>query len=170
MRGLGARLGRVVTRVREEIDEALTERYTPRQVAASFAVGVFVTSLPTLGTGLLLLFVLAYLFAGVSKIGLFASAVVFNPVVKLGVYGTSFWVGRSLLGPVPTITVTDVSLSAAPEIVVRLVAGNLLLAVLFTVVSYVVAYRFTVEYRRQNGNVGRVERVVEAAIERLPRR
>jgi hypothetical protein len=51
-------LGRYGTRVRSELDSAVAERRPPREIAASFSVGLFVTALPSLGTGLLLLFLL----------------------------------------------------------------------------------------------------------------
>lgn len=153
--------------VRREIDEALKERHTPRQVAASFSLGVFITALPTLGLGVLTFFLIAYLFASVSRIALFASVIVLNPVVKWGVYGASYWLGTRLLGPV-SVSVTDVSLSAGPEIVRRLLVGNLLLAVAFTAVGYVLAYRLTVEYRRRSGEVGPLEETLEETVDNLP--
>ncbi len=151
---------RVVGEVHDEVREALKEQHTPKQVAYSFALGVFITALPTLGTGVLAFFVIAYLFESISKVSLFASVIVLNPVVKWGVYGTSFWVGSSILGPVDG-RVADISLSAAPDVVARLLVGNLLLAVVFTAVAYVGAYRLTVEYRRRRGDVGILERTYE---------
>ena len=60
--------------------------------------------------------------------------------------------------------------SAGPEIVSRLLVGNLLLAILFTVVAYVVGYRFTVEYRRRadDGGLSVLERFYERAVAWLP--
>lgn len=167
---LRRRARRVLAKVRREIREALQETHTPRQVAASFALGIFITALPTLGTGVLLFFVIAYLFSNVSRIALFASVIVLNPVVKWGVYGASFWLGAEILGPVSGVGVTDISLSAGPQIVERLLVGNLILAVGFTVVAYVVGYRLTVEYRRRadDEDVGVLERNFERLVRRLP--
>lgn len=147
----------------QELEASLDGEYTPRQVAGSFALGVFITALPTLGTGFLLFIVIAYLFSGVSKLALFSSVIVLNPAVKWGVYGTSFWLGSMLLGPVEGVSRSELSLSAAPEVVARLLLGNLILAVLFTVAGYAVAYRLTAAYRRRSGEIG----VVEGALERV---
>jgi uncharacterized protein (DUF2062 family) len=166
MVGLLARVRRRVDDIRREVHSALQERHTPKQVASSFALGVFITALPTLGVGVLAFFLIAYLVENVSKVALFASVIVLNPVVKWGVYGTSFWVGSSILGPVAGISPTQVSPAAAPDVVSRLLVGNLLLAVLFTVIAYVGAYRLTVEYRRRRGDVG----VLEGLYERLRNR
>lgn len=157
-----------MARVRREIDASLEEEHTPRQVAASFALGVFITVLPTLGLGLVLFVFVAALVASVSKIALFASVLVFNPVVKWGVYAASYWLGSYLLGPVSGVGLTGASFDAGPEVVRRLLVGNLILAVLFTVVAYVGVYRLTVGYRRDDEDLGPVEGAVENLIEKLP--
>lgn len=160
------RFGGYRDRVREEFSRAFSEDHTPREVAGSFAVGVFITMLPTLGTGLLLFVVLVAVFESISKIALFASVLVFNPVVKWGVYAASFALGVFILGPVEGVTMADVSLSAGPEIVVRLLVGNLLLAIVATVLGYVVVYRLVVSHREQLEPLGQaVEEVVERTLD-----
>lgn len=147
--------------LRLEFEKALDGAYTSKQVAGSFALGVFITSLPTLGIGVLLFFIIAHLFAGVSKLALFSSVLVLNPAVKWGVYGSSFWLGSVLLGPVDGVTRSDISLSAAPEIVIRLLVGNVIIAVVLTVVAYALAYWLTAAYRRRNGELGVLEGTFE---------
>lgn len=134
-------------RIRDELERSFAEHHTPREVAGSFSLGAFITMLPTLGTGLLLFVVIAYVSDRVNKIALFASVIVFNPVVKWGVYAASFTLGVLILGPVEGVSLQQVSLSAGPEIVIRLLVGNLVLAVVATVASYFIVYRLTVKYR-----------------------
>ena len=140
------RIGRYRTRIRAKLREAFTEEYTPREIAASFALGTFITMLPTLGVGLLVFVVLALVFDRISKLALLASVVVFNPVVKWGVYVASFALGVAFLGPVDGVTTADISFSSGPEIVARLLVGNLILAVIATVVAYPAVYRLAVAY------------------------
>ncbi len=141
------RIGGYLSRVRLELHDAFTEDHTPREIAGSFALGTFITMLPTLGLGLLVFAVIIYVSSWTSKIALFASVIVFNPVVKWGVYAASFTLGVLLVGPVEGVTMTDVSFSAGPEIVLRLLVGNLILAVVATVIGYVVVHRLVVRYR-----------------------
>ncbi len=147
-----SRFRRYIDRIRGELHDAFTEDYTPAETARSFALGTFITMLPTLGTGLLVFVVLATFFERVSKIALLASVVVFNPAVKWGVYAASFTLGVLLLGPLEGVSMTDVSFRAGPEIVLRLLVGNIILAVIATIGSYTIALRLADRY--QTSEVG----------------
>jgi uncharacterized protein (DUF2062 family) len=166
---LRRRMSRVRERVRDRLLAAFLEEYTPREVAGSFSLGVFITALPSLGTGVLAFFVLAYLFDRLSKIALFASVVVLNPVVKWGVYGASYSLGRFVLGPAPGVSLGSVSpsLSMGVDVLARLVLGNLILATVFAVVAYVGARRIVAALRRraQDGAVTVRDRSTDAAAE-----
>ncbi|ADJ14197.1 DUF2062 domain-containing protein [Halalkalicoccus jeotgali] len=59
--------------VRSELEAISTEDHPPRDIAASFALGVFITALPTLGAGLLVFVLIVALLERVSKLALFAS-------------------------------------------------------------------------------------------------
>ncbi|WP_049927832.1 DUF2062 domain-containing protein [Halopiger goleimassiliensis] len=134
-------LNRHVDRIRAELREAFTEERTPRELAGSFALGTFITMLPTLGVGLVLFVVILHVTTWVSKLALFATLVVFNPVVKWGVYAGSLGLGVVLLGPVEGVSTGGFSLDAGSEILLRLLVGNLILTVIVTILSYVVVYR-----------------------------
>lgn len=138
--------------IRSELEAISAEKCPPHDIATSFAAGVFITTLPTLGTGLLLFGVIVYLFDRVSKVALFASVLVLNPAAKWGVYVASFWLGVLVLGPVPGVTRSDVSFSAGPDVVLRLLVGNAVLSVLFTIVGYVATLRFVRAYRRRTAD------------------
>lgn len=140
-------------RVCAEFEAAFAEEHPPGDVAGSFAVGVFITALPTLGTGFLVFVVLVALVERISKLALFASVVVLNPIVKWGVYAASFSLGSVLLGPVPGATPAEISLSAGPGILARLLVGNLILAVVLTAVGYVVVLRLVTSFRARNVSV-----------------
>lgn len=135
-------------RIRSELEPAFAGENPPRVVAASFAIGLFITALPTLGTGLIVMAVIAHFSNGVSKIALFSSIAVLNPLAKGGVYLASFSLGTKLLGPIPEISLTEISLSAGPAVVTRLLVGNAILAALFAATGYVFAHRAVRVYRR----------------------
>jgi len=144
-----ARVRRTGRLVRERLESAFLDDYTPQEVAFSFGLGLFITALPTLGTGVLIFLALVYLCKQLSKIALFASILVLNPAVKWGVYASSYWLGQRLLGPVPGFSFDGVDLAAGPAVLTRLWVGNLILAGVFAAVGYVVALRLVLDLRRR---------------------
>jgi uncharacterized protein (DUF2062 family) len=159
---LRARVGAYTERIRAALRDTLAEEHTPREIAGSFGLGTFITMLPTLGVGVLVFLVLAYVSDRISKLALFASVVVFNPVVKWGVYVASFTLGVVLLGPVEGVSVADASLDAGPDVIVRLLVGNTLLAIVAAVVGYLVVYRLAVAYE-----LSKVGEIVDETIEEI---
>jgi hypothetical protein len=82
---LRERFGEYRARVRSALADAFSESHPPHDVAASFAFGVFVTALPTLGTGFAVFVVVAYLSDRVSKLALLASVVLGELAVLVGI-------------------------------------------------------------------------------------
>ena len=154
------RLATWIARAKAAIHGSFAGEHTVRETAGSFSLGVFITMLPTLGTGLLVFVVLGWAFRRINHAALLASVVVLNPAVKWGVYAASFTLGVALLGPVPGVTPAEVSLSAGPPILIRLLVGNLILAVVAAVPSYVVSYRLIEAYHARDVDV--VETVTDA--------
>ena len=125
-------------RVRRTLAEILEEKYTPHELAASFALGIFVTAMPTGGLGVGLFFVFAYLWAWASKTAMLAAVVVLNPVVKPLVYAASIKLGAFLLGPNPVVLFEVAALDYTATALQFLLVGNLLIAGTLSAVSYVV--------------------------------
>ncbi|UWG47868.1 DUF2062 family protein [Halanaeroarchaeum sp. HSR-CO] len=140
-------------RVQAELESALIENHSSHEVALSFGIGVFITALPTLGTGFLAMAILVLLFRQLSKIAMLASVIVLNPVVKWGVYGSSYWLGQRILGPGPGLTVEGSLLSVGSDVLVRLWVGNFILAVAFAFFGYFVALRIVYDLRRRFDHV-----------------
>jgi uncharacterized protein (DUF2062 family) len=155
-----------VTRVRAALYNSFTHEYTPRQIAASFALGTFITMLPTLGTGLILFVLLGRLFDWINSVALFSSVIVFNPVLKWGVYAGSFALGFVLIGPAEGFAIGDTpSFSDGSEILVRLLVGNTIIAVFATVLAYLIVYRLVVAY--QHNSLPVLEESIEVMIDEL---
>lgn len=153
------RVSRWKARALAEIRRSFSETHTPHEIAASFAIGVFITMLPTLGTGLLVFVVLIAITDRINRIALFSSVIVLNPVVKWGVYAASITLGFFLLGPVDGPIDASISLNTGTDVLVRLLVGNLILAIIATVVAYVAVYRLARRYQAQAREV--IETVIE---------
>ena len=139
-----------LARVRYALRLAFTEDHPPQLIAVSFAIGVFVTTLPTGGIGIPVLAWVGYRFDWANRLALFAAVVVLNPLVKGGVYVLSVVIGIQLVGPLPDGTDLELGWDVGAGVLVRLLVGNAVLAVGLAVVGYFVAYRtaHTVHQRR----------------------
>ena len=160
-----ARLRRVRNRVRETIEASFDDDQSPEQIAGSFAIGVFLTALPTLGGNLLLMVILASRVAWINTVALFSSGIVINPLVKWGIYAISIPLGIYLLGPIDGGIAVELSLSGNRPLLVRLVVGCVILAVVATAISYGLVRRMVVAYRRRNLTL--VEEVADIVIREI---
>lgn len=141
-----AKLANHIGGVRSRLREIFKEDHTPREIAGSFALGTFITMLPTLGIGLVLFAIFAYLFDWISKLALVATVVIFNPIVKWGVYAASYGLGSFILSPGAGGGVSQLAVTSSREVVIRLLVGNLILATIGALIGYVVVYRLAVRY------------------------
>lgn len=138
-------------RVRRELTTAITEEYTPHEIALSFAIGIFVTAMPSGGLGVGLLLGIAYWQPWASKTAMIAAIAVLNPLVKPLVYVASYQLGAILLGTEPIFVVGHSTLDAVLAIVQFLLLGNVLIGLLLAFVGYLAVYRLAVTYRRRRG-------------------
>ncbi len=140
------RVIRVQDRVRHALRTAWEEEHTPHEVATSFAIGIFVTALPTGGLGIGSFFLFAYWWSWISKPAIFSSVAVLNPAIKPAVYLGSFYVGATLFGTDPLIATRWTHLETALLLIQLLLIGNLILAVVLAGVAYVAAYYLVRNY------------------------
>lgn len=145
-------------RLRDEFRKAFAEHHTPHEVAGSYALGIFVTVLPSLGIGILFFLLLIRLTDRVSKIAIFAAAITINPVVKAPMYVAAFWIGNRLLGGGAIGPQGGVA-GSAPGVAVRMILGFVVLGFALGAVSYAVVYVLVTQYRRRELEV--VEEVVD---------
>lgn len=144
------RLDRYRDRVRRQLRTAFEEEHTPHEIGLSFAIGIFVTTLPTGGLGIGLFFVLVAWWSWISKPAIFASVAVLNPLVKPAVYVVSYQMGSVFIGTQPLrsdgTTITETAEVAARQFMI----GNLLTAVLLSAVSYAFVRHLTRMNRQRN--------------------
>jgi len=134
--------------VRAQFRAAFSQDHPPHLIGASFAVGVFVTTLPTLGVGILVLAAIGYRYAWANHLALFLAVAVLNPLVKTSVHAMSFVVGTTLLGPVPGLVDPEFTVDEGREVLVRLLVGNAVLAVVFALAGYGLAFYCARSVRR----------------------
>ncbi|MDQ2051435.1 DUF2062 domain-containing protein [Natronolimnohabitans sp. A-GB9] len=147
---LRSRLARYRDRARRKLLEAFREEHTPRQVAASFAIGVFLTALPTGGLAIGVFFVLVSLLSWINKPAIFASVAVLNPFVKPAVYLASFQVGGVLLGSSAAESWDEATTGETAALAVRqLLLGNVVVATVLSILGYATVLHLTRAHRRR---------------------
>lgn len=134
--------------VQTRLRATFVQDHPPHLVGVSFSIGVFMTTLPTLGTGLIVLGAIGYRYAWANNLALFAAVVVLNPIAKTGVYSMSFILGTVLLGPAPGVTNPELTMTAGREILIRLLVGNAIFAAVFALLGYGLAHYGARSYRR----------------------
>lgn len=147
--------GEIRDRIKIELKKAFREDHTSHQVAASFAIGVFITSLPTLGTGFLVFALLIRLFSWVSNLALFASVLFLNPFVKPFFYISSIALGGILVG----LTEIGQGLEPATSVILYLVVGNLIIAFILSIISYFMVLKIFDKYEEDKAHI--VEEIEE---------
>ncbi|MFQ3285333.1 MAG: hypothetical protein ACI9TI_001724 [Natronomonas sp.] len=141
------RVSRYRQRVYAEFEAAFAEQHTPHQVAGSFSIGVFVTTLPSLGLGLVFFLFLTRLSDRISPIAIFSSALVINPLVKAPMFVAAFWIGTRLLGPTET---ASGGFAEATAVATRMISGFVVIGVAIAAAGYVVVYVLVTQYRKRD--------------------
>lgn len=145
-----------------ELHKSFHEDKTPKEIARSFSIGVFITSLPTLGLGLLLFVVLDKMFDWISRLALLASVVVLNPFIKPLVWLASINLGAIILTRNFTVTTNPESA------ITYLIVGNLVIAFIFSIIAYLFALEAVRKYREENLHVlDELDDIVEKEMEEL---
>ena len=144
------RLRRFAGSVKSRLHRGFTQHHSTERVAGSFSLGLFVSMLPTVGVGPSAMLGLSTVVDRLNRLALVAAVAVCNPLVKPAIYAASLGLGFLVLGPVDGVALAEVSLSVAPDVLVRLLVGNVLLALVVAVPGYAVAFRTVDRYRRRS--------------------
>jgi len=143
----------------EALNEAFEEEHTDREIAFSFAFGIFITSLPTLGLGLILFGFLIELAGFISRLAIAASIVIMNPLTKWLFYLSGINLGSLILAG------QFFGIKGLEEAITYLLIGSIVLAVILSVTSYFVALKLVRAYR--NSELEVIDRLEEAIEEKL---
>lgn len=137
---MGRDLGRdYLTAARSNLRAACSTDHPPRLIGASFGLGLFLLALPNLGASVVVIAGIAKSFTWANPQALSAAIVVLNPFVKGLVYMTSVSLGTVILGPFPGVFHGGLALSIGPKILIRLLLGNLIIAVVVSTAGSVIA-------------------------------
>lgn len=119
-----------------QLQELLKADASPRQLAQGFAVGTFISILPTPGLNILLATILLGLFKQLNKMALFAALAVWNTLIVAPLYALSGKLGALFFTLSPLQAIDGFVSQYLNAAVKHFVVGNVVLAVAITAVSY----------------------------------
>lgn len=128
-------------RIREEVKKVFDETHTPHEVAFSFALGIFITTMPTLGLGFVLFYLLAKTADRISSLALFSTVLVVNPLAKPVFLLASLNIGSLVL------TGNLIATSDPLTLVKMLYIGSLIIASISAFISYFIILAAVKKYR-----------------------
>lgn len=135
--------------LKHHINDIIKIKTSPHSIALGFAIGAFIAILPTVGIGILLGIIIIFLFKKVSKLSLFGAMLVFNPLILAPIYYLSYQLGNLILGNAPKQEF-DLSLyNMVYHLSARFLLGNVILAVVFSLLSYYIVKNIAQKYQEK---------------------
>jgi len=125
----------------------------PEDVAAGWALGMFVGCAVPFGLQLLVSVPLALMFR-VSKVGATVGTLVTNPVTIFFIYPAQTWCvynlifGSREMGELPTQWTWDTVMALSGPVIISFFLGGLILALILTPITYFAVKQLVVRYRR----------------------
>lgn len=134
-------------RARAYVRALTAVRTSHHQLALGFAVGTFISVLPTPGFNILLGFVAVAAYPQLNKLSLFGAMAVFNPLVMVPFHWLSYEIGDALFGAEPTVEFDVVIVNEVYNFTRRYLVGNLIVASLVSTASYAIVRGVTHSWR-----------------------
>ncbi len=132
--------------LRDKLRQVVSVKDSPRKVALSFAVGVFIGMSPLIGFHTVLGFAVAWAFR-LNKFVTVIGVYITNPWTIIPIYTFATWLGARLLGVtkiIPAINWNEVNftflLHEMEHLVWPFIVGTTLLGVFSAVIAYMIIY------------------------------
>lgn len=132
----------------KHFQNVLKIKASPHSIGLGFAIGSFISILPTPGFSFLVALLLIFLFKGINKFALFAGLLFWNPLVSLPIYYLSYKIGDLLFQNVPVLIY---ELSLFDQIFIfarRYLIGNFILAITCSTLSYLIIKAIFKKFRK----------------------
>jgi uncharacterized protein len=126
-------------RIKNHFHEILRTKKTPNAIAIGFSIGTFIAILPTPGFNILLGLLIIFFSKKVSKYALFIAIAFWNPLITAPLYYLSYKLGNLIFQINDPISLTTL-LTSFKSISLRFMVGNLIIAFLVSIISYITLY------------------------------
>lgn len=120
-------------------------------IALSFSIGTLIALTPFLGIDVFIILLIALIWKKANKISLVAPLLVFNPITQIPFNYLGFKLGDFLFGSAPAIKYNIVIINHIYEYSRRFLLGNLIIAVIMSIISYFIIYHLVKYHRKKHG-------------------
>jgi uncharacterized protein len=137
-------------KLKEHFLEVIKTKTSPHTIGLGFAIGTFISILPTPGFNIILGLLILLIFKKVNKFSLFAAIFFWNPLTSIPIYYFSYQIGDSLFGS-SSIMVYELTLLGKIYLYARrFLVGNIILALITSTTSYFILRGIFVLYYKKN--------------------
>ena len=151
------------SKIKNYFFEVLVLRTTPQDIALGFAIGTFIAVLPTFGLGVFIGLGVVLVYKKLSKVSMLLAFGVWNAAVLLPIYLLSYRIGDWIFSGEPSLFFQFDFLNQVYLYTRRFLVGNLLLAILFSVISYFAIFWF-VKYYQEKQPVESIVEMIEESV------
>ncbi|MBN2112146.1 DUF2062 domain-containing protein [Candidatus Woesearchaeota archaeon] len=138
-------------RIKKHFTEVIKIKKSPHSIALGFAIGTFISNLPTPGVNILLGLLVSLLYTKVNKLSLFGGILFWNPLITPFTYGLSFKIGDFLLGNAAIVEYTPNRFEQFYSFSSRFLLGVVIVASVLAVASYFIVWSLAYLYQKKDG-------------------
>ena len=142
---------KIKNKLKEHFQEVIRTKTSPHSIGVGFAIGTFISTLPTPGFNILLGLLILLIFKKVNKFSLFAGIIFWKPLFSIPIYYFSYQIGNMLFGQSPMIMYELTFLDQMYSYARRFLIGNVILTVTISIASYfILRGMFSLYYKKKN--------------------
>lgn len=136
-------------KVKEHFREVLEIKTSTHSIALGFAIGTFISMLPTPGFNILLGFLIILIFKRINKFSLFGSLVLWNPLTLFPFYFLMYKLGNLMFSSAPVIRFNIVIIDQIYNFSRRFLIANIIIAIIMSIISYFVVRMVAEKYKKR---------------------
>ena len=137
-------------KLKEHFQEVIKTKTSPHHIGLGFAIGTFISILPTPGLNILLGLLVLLIFKKVNKFSLFAGIILWNTLTLLPFYYFSYKIGDFLFGGSAVVVYELTIFEQFYSFARRYLIGNFIVAVITSIGSYFILRGIFTLYTKRN--------------------
>ena len=126
-------------RLRRGLVEVLRTASSDHTVSIGYAIGTFISILPTPGFSVLVGVLVVMIFPRISKVAVFLAMAIWNAWTAMPIYWLSAVIGEAIFGDAPIVWFELEALNQVFQYTRRFLIGNLIFSIPFSFFSYFLA-------------------------------